>query len=175
MKKFKLLSIFAICLLTFGSCHIKAVDPAPIKVRPAVETDVKDIVKNFKGHVSWITGFDDKLINRNIENVFVAYDSENILGYCRISKTSDKNIHINDLVTLPDARHCGCGRKLLKLVREKYPNSKIDLNPTKKSIGFYENIGFIYDEDTKICKLDENASIREKTKVCKLDENAFIK
>lgn len=155
-------SIFASCSMIFGSCHMKAIKPdTTIEVRQAVKKDVKNISKNFRGYVSWAAGFDDELIDNNIENIFVAYDtsSQNILGYCRVSKTTDKNIHINDLVTLPDARHRGCGKKLLELVREKYLDSKIDLTPTKKSIEFYKSRGFVYDEDTNMCRLDGNVSI----------------
>ena len=146
MKKIKLFSVLISILVACGNCCVHG-----ITVRKPNETEIGTIVEKFRGVVSWNT-FTQELIRNNIDNVYIAYDDDNTpLACLRMSLINSETVHIHDLVTLKEHRRKGCAKELLNQIKEKYPDCKIELNPTKNSIEFYRKMGFEYLELLKIC------------------------
>lgn len=146
MKKIKLFSMFIGTLIAFGNCLAHGV----IVRKPNV-SEVKTIVKKFKGSVSW-NKLTEELVKNSLDNTYVAYDdNNNPMAYLRVSLINSETIHIHDLVTLKEYRGKKIAEGLLNKIKGDYPDSKIELTPTKKSIGFYEKMDFKYLESLNVC------------------------
>lgn len=146
MKKIKFFSIVSGILIAFGNWCAQG-----IKIEKPKETEIKNIVKKFKGYVSW-NKLTYELINNNLNNIYIVYDDDNnALAYSRISVEISGVVHINDLVTLPQSRGRGYAKYLIKKIKLDYPNCSIKLFPTKSSINFYTHIGFEYLPVLNIC------------------------
>ena len=153
MKKVKLFSMLMATFIAFENCCAHC-----FTVRNPDISEVKTIVKKFKGFVSW-NKLTEELVENNIDKTYVAHDdNNNTLAYLRVSLLNSETIHIHDLVTLKEYRGNRIAEGLLNKIKEDYPDLKIELTPTKKSIGFYEKMNFKYLEQLNVCIYKSNQS-----------------
>ena len=144
MKKVKVFSILLACLSMIMNCCRSS---AANIIRQPNEKEAEKVVKTFKGSISW-NKFDIDLVRKNLKNIFITCEDDKMVACMRISVTAPKKIHINDLVTLKEARGKGYAKDLIEHLKQKFSTSSFDLTPTKRSIPFYQKQGFIYNEIT---------------------------
>lgn len=99
-------------------------------------------------NVGWTAYTDEfEALKRGIENslyIVSAYQGEELIGMIRLVGDGETIIYIQDILVLQDYQGKGIGRKLLKIVFDKYKDvrQKVLLTDAKeKNIKFYKNNG----------------------------------
>jgi ribosomal protein S18 acetylase RimI-like enzyme len=106
------------------------------------EQELKDLFLS----VNWSSGnYPDKLVTamKNSSSVFTAWDNDRLVGLVNVLDDGIMTAYVHYLLIKPEYQHIGIGKKLVKLVSDKYKDYlRIVLIAYDKEIGFYKHCGF---------------------------------
>ncbi len=89
---------------------------------------------------SMIDNFNKPFLNSTI--VISAWDEDVLVGCVRVLSDLMFRSVIYDLAVLPEYQGNGIGKELVRICREKVPNSEWLVGTTTERTSFYEHIGF---------------------------------
>ncbi len=119
-----------------------------VKYQKNKDIDVKQILHLYND-AKWTAYTNNpKKLKRAFSNsllVISAWNKNELVGLIRIIGDGETIIYIQDILVLESFQRKGIGKKLIKIVLDKYPNvrQKVLLtDDTEKTRGFYETLGF---------------------------------
>ena len=90
------------------------------------------------------------------ETVLSAWDGERLVGLLCAMDDGVMTAYIHYLLVAPEYQHCGIGRRLVEIAKERYADYlKIVLIAYTHGTGFYENCGFHAAHDSVAMYLTE--------------------
>lgn len=125
----------------------------PIIYQDIHDFKAKDLQELFLS-VDWSSGhYPDKLViaMKNSSTVFTAWDGEKLIGLIMALDDGIMTAYVHYLLIHPDYQHKGVGKKLVKILTEKYKDYlRVVLIAYDKEVGFYEHMGFKAANEDKI-------------------------
>lgn len=90
-----------------------------------------------------------KIAMQNFETVYSAWDNEELVGLICAMDDGIMTAYVHYLLVRPEWQGQGIGKELVKKMKEHYSAYlRIVLVAYNKEIGFYENCGFIKEEES---------------------------
>ena len=89
--------------------------------------------------------FYKKFLKKNSNDVLVAYDDNNLIGFLSLEYNKEqKSVWINDVFVIPAARKRGVAKKLVELAIKRWKNKSksIVLLTSDNNVPIFEKIGF---------------------------------
>lgn len=101
--------------------------------------------------VEWSSGhYPEKLVlaMKNSGSVFTAWDGDKLIGLISVMDDGIINAYVHYLLINPDYQGKGIGKRLVKMVTEKYVNYlRIILIAYQKEVPFYQSCGMEVGEE----------------------------
>lgn len=111
----------------------------------------REQLENLFLSVEWSSGhYPDKLVTamRNFKTVYSAWDCEKLIGMICVMDDGIMTAYVHYLLVDPKYQGKHIGRKLVKMVREKYADYlRIAVIAYNDELKFYENCGFKKSDD----------------------------
>lgn len=110
-----------------------------------VEEEVRDLYES----VGWLSArYPKRLVQafQKAGTVISAWEGNHLIGLVEVLDDGELTAYVHYLLVRPEYQRQGVGKHLLELVKEQYKNYLylIVICEEKKTIGFYEGIGFTY-------------------------------
>lgn len=107
-----------------------------------------EILKDLYKSVGWLSAnYADRLVNalRNAGTVISVWDRSTLVGLIEVIDDGELTGYIHYLIIREEYQRRGIGKKLLKLVKERYKNYLylVVISGEERNVGFYEKCGFL--------------------------------
>lgn len=124
-----------------------------------IKTFGRDELERLFLSVEWSSGrYPERLVQamQRYETVLSAWDGERLVGMLCAMDDGVMTAYIHYLLVDPEYQHCGIGRRLVEIAKERYADYlKIVLIAYTHGTGFYENCGFHAAHDSVAMYLTE--------------------
>jgi ribosomal protein S18 acetylase RimI-like enzyme len=124
-----------------------------------IKTFGRDELERLFLSVEWSSGrYPERLVQamQRYETVLSAWDGERLVGMLCAMDDGVMTAYIHYLLVAPEYQHCGIGRRLVEIAKERYADYlKIVLIAYTHGTEFYENCGFHAAHDSVAMYLTE--------------------